>query len=378
MNHSIPAILIALFVIIQEGCFLRKIKNFSQKTTAYEERERKNEIFSFSLHDEQFPVFFTTAVPVEKHIIYVKMNATGDGSSWANATGDLQEALKNAKAGSEIWIAEGTYYPVRCSPCTKKDRAVSFVIPDGAKIIGGFKGKGKHILPRKWQKHPTHLSGNIGHPGRMDNSYTIVTIKNAGKMTVLDGLIISGGQADADASPLQHPHRSGGALYNDGADSSSLPMLLNCLFINNYALEGGAVYNNGDRGDASPAITDCTFTNNKAKYGGAIFNDGENGISNPVITYTQFVSNEADFGPGIFNISSRTNAFLKIFNSTFANNRSEYGGCLYYLGIAVGPKLRTVLFLNNISGNDRKEDITVKMCKGNKDGWMAETYLEEE
>ncbi len=47
-------------------------------------------------------------------IYYVKADGTGDGSSWANASSDLQAIINEANAGDDIWIAEGTYFPSEC------------------------------------------------------------------------------------------------------------------------------------------------------------------------------------------------------------------------------------------------------------------------
>ncbi len=312
-----------------------------------------------------------------QNIIYVKQHAQGIGTSWANATGDLQYALAKATSGTEIWIAEGTYTPVQCTSCTAADRSISFVVPSGVKIYGGFKGGERRAAKRDWRKHPVTLSGNIGQPGRFDNSYTVVYVSNADKKTVLDGLIIADGHADG-AAPAGHPSRSGGGLYNDGSGigNESNPTLKNCLFLGNYAQEGGAVFNNGDHGDSSPALVDCTFTNNKARYGGgAIFNNGEHGNSNPAIRYCHFVNNQALFGAGIFTASSENGLVPDFLNCTFVNNKAQNGGGLFFLGLSESPKMRTNRFINNRS--DSNEDIFVMESMVIPNGLLADVPMPE-
>lgn len=51
-------------------------------------------------------------------VLFVDADATGaaDGSSWADAFPDLQQALAILEAGGEVWVAEGVYRPPPRAP----------------------------------------------------------------------------------------------------------------------------------------------------------------------------------------------------------------------------------------------------------------------
>ena len=70
---------------------------------------------------------------------YVKANGTGDGSSWANAAGNLQTVIDAAQAGDEIWVAQGEYKPEKLIKTNKKT-SKAFILKDGVSLYGGFAG----------------------------------------------------------------------------------------------------------------------------------------------------------------------------------------------------------------------------------------------
>lgn len=162
---------------------------------------------------------------------YVDASATGsnDGSSWANAYTNLSLALAFSSFGTQLWIAEGTYLPTAGT-----DRSQSFTLRDGVSLYGGFPQGGGDgtFAARIPATYPTILSGDIGVQGDVsDNSAHVLRGGSSiGREIVVDGVVIAGGNANADA-----PHNRGGGLYLTGG----VVTLRNCIIRDNRA-EGGA------------------------------------------------------------------------------------------------------------------------------------------
>lgn len=257
---------------------------------------------------------------------FVKNGATGNGTSWNNAFGTLTEALAHAQAGDEIWVAAGTYTPTK-----NNDRTAYFGIKSGVKVYGGFVGTETALNQRSSKLNKTILSGEIGKPGIADNSYNVLYIENANQNTLIDGFIITGGNANGEGEAATRT-RCGGALYNSGVNGVSKPTLANCIFEQNKGRDGAAVYNNGRSGEASPTFTNCIFKNNEAGLdGGAMYNDGrQKGISNPVLKNCTFASNMGTYGGAIFNATETGVCNLYLENCSF-NQNSAYlrGGAVF-------------------------------------------------
>ena len=279
------------------------------------------------------------SVSLQSQTIYIKPNATGNGSSWANARGDLRQAMQSAGFGTQIWVAQGTYYTTSCSNCSIADRQLSFEIPDGVAVYGGFKGTETNLSQRNWESNKTILSGDIDNNGQAaNNTFNIIYLRNASILTVIDGFTITGGNADSPAS-VGERYTSGSAIYNDGrTDGFVNPSVQNCIFTQNYAVGfGGAVFNNaGFNGFCESRFKNCLFNNNFSKYGGgAVCNWGVfGGTCTAVFEFCKFIDNKTDdSGGAVLSDGQVGTCEVSFINSQFIRNESIlYGGGMYNLG----------------------------------------------
>lgn len=210
-------------------------------------------------------------------IIYVDKDASsgGDGTTWASAFNDLQDALDlaNTNGATDIWVAEGTYKP-------GTSRTSTFQLIEDVSIYGGFNGT-ETSPGQRTPNNETILSGDIGTVGTAtDNCYHVVT--GAANAT-LNGFIIKDGYSE-NASAGLTSYGAGMLNYID-ADS----ILISCTFADNHARFGGGLYNV----KSEAKVINCLFNNNKAKYDGGGLREVD-GTS--ILTNCTFYDNEADTG----------------------------------------------------------------------------------
>jgi len=294
----------------------------------------------------------------DAQVIYVDAAASGggDGTSWGTAYDNLQDGLNNAFPGDQIWIAKGTYRPTEVySPDgviggayalsagfdpANLPRLVTFNVPDGVSLYGGFagtetavdqrkstpgkqKGKKKKKKGKSLDKLRTVLSGDVGViDDESDNAWHVVLFGNdvaaTGATASMNGLTIEDGRADADSSAIgaTFAHSWGGGIY---ADSGSNIVLENVVLRNNFArvFGGGvSVY------DVSLGISNSSFYGNVVGSeqstggsgdGGAIF-----GVFSDIdIGNSDFSGNFAFEDGGAIHIRASS---LDIYDSDFSDN----------------------------------------------------------
>jgi len=297
-----------------------------------------------------FPPF--PAVRANPGVLYAAPTAQGSGdcSSWANAC-TLQTALTNAVSGDEIWVKAGVHYPGAAG-----NRTATFTLKNGVALYGGFAGTETSRDQRNWQTNKTILSGDIDQNDintdgnsiaetwndiQGSNAYHVVTADDTVQAAVLDGFIITAGQANGAS-----PHSYGGGMYNSGS-----PTLANVIFSGNYANDFGggmqsdfsnptltnvtfsgnsAGYSGGGMENfcGSPTLTNVTFSGNSAPRGGGMYNSGVYGGGNATLTNVAFYSNTATDGGGMYN----TLSYPEITNALFYNNSATNGGGIYNRG----------------------------------------------
>lgn len=312
-----------------------------------------------------------TGVPDEcETVIFVDAEAIGlnDGTSWANAYSDLQDALAAtpdpAVPFTLIWVAQGTYRPsARTDPADP--RSATFQLASGVQLFGGFSGSETRLQQRIRATNVTILSGDLdGDDGpdftnNGENSYHVVTAVGTDSTTILDGFTVIGGNANEFSEG-----KGGGMSIPDGD-----PIISHCRFTSNAALSGGGMF----IGLASPIIESCVFTGNVAAgSGGGIYD--RVGYTTPYLASLfncVFSGNSAGGRGGGMNLH-RANATLSncVF---FGNTAGDFGG-----GIIVVSNVFTAtscIFWGNSDGTGGGESAQIDTSRRPKysliQGWTA-------
>ncbi len=322
---------------------------------------------------------------------YVLSGTVGSGASWADASGDLRATLARARAGDEVWVGPGTFAPTTCGPCTRADKLVSFVLPKGVRLRGGFRGTESDTSQRVPTAAATVLSGRISRAGAGDvDAFTILTVTDPTAGTLLERLNFLGGTAVEDGHGLSDPIVSGAqvdVMFSAGVSGGELSVV-GCAFAGGRSLGyGGAVYVNADDGGRSRVVfRECRFDDNASETGGGavyvsaqrgghdlsafegcdfrqntagaegggalILSGAEGGRVTARVIDCEFVANRSPTGNGgaVRVVAIRGAAGAAFAKTRFEGNAAIFGGAFDFdarFGGVGSPDFREVAFVGN-------------------------------
>ncbi len=299
---------------------------------------------------------FSQEIIPSSNIIYVKKDATGNGSgsSWNDAVPELADALQwareNLSGGTwssgnplQIWVAKGTYKPLYSHDDDAGDDSPpvlnSFVLVQDVQVYGGFAGNEATLAARtNWNANPTILSGELDEPYEDDTWNDEVEVYNAvchvvvaaGETgsAVLDGFIVTGGEAKYGGyydvnGRLTDANRGGGVYIVD-----SYPTLRNLAVNNNSSIyNGGGIYIQSSLSIATQMkLSNVAVMGNHAEnYGGGIFMEQMRLATHNCV----LMGNVAERGGAFYTEFS----YLSLVNTVIAGNQADLSGNSYGGGI---------------------------------------------
>ena len=271
-------------------------------------------------------------VSAPANVIHIKLDGTGGGTSWEDATAPAsldwavaQSAVsKDAVPPLEVWVAGGDY-----------ERTESLFMEKGAKMYGGFAGNETELSERdlsktsnatilrksktKWQDKD---AGSIVLAVGTEDKTGLLTARD----TIMDGFTITGGTGSNYF--VGGSYFFGGGLYTDTSNIK----VANCTFVSNSVnASGGAIFNAGGESEQSyPLLVNCTFSGNKA-------------VNTPP-------SAQAGTGSAIYNYYSD----ITVVNCTFADNETNSTSSATIHNESSSPVIINSIFWNN-KGNIKGE-----------------------
>lgn len=287
-------------------------------------------------------------------IRYVMQGGTGDGTSWKNASGDIQRMIDdladNNPGGQpgEVWIAKGEYEP-QTQLISNASYSASFRMRDGISVYGGFAGgetsKTERMVKQKatdeevmpWEfEHTTVLKAayydrkNLTLNGNKwtltsDSRHVVWFAPMKGEdpftqVTTLDGVTIMGGYAQGNTGLDDFYTDRGAGVYMDGENA----YLTNCTVTENYATgNGGGVYLRNGRVQSS-----LIYNNNSDQNGGGVYVDDQG-----LVHRSMLANNSARNGAGVYLDNSDEAQllpeYLILSTCVVSNNTASGNGAVY-------------------------------------------------
>lgn len=298
-------------------------------------------------------------------IRYVKpeKEGKGDGSTWNDATDDIQWAINDLAEKApgekgEVWVAAGTYVVKDRILADDSSAPVSLLMKNGISVYGAFEGneksrserieKAKNLKPWGWEKESIIRGAEFTGSGdaNWNNTDEAWNIKTSGSYHVvwfaplpggnaftdevyLEGFTIEGGKYNETNAAQYDPDCGAGVYIND---PSARMRYCTVRFCNpgmkkttNTQPRGGGIYCKNGQTEGN-LVYDCS-----AYQGGGIYIDEAGFITRSMVTNCS-----AYQGAGVYlngDASNPEKAYYQILaTSVISNNTSTRNGAVYLDG----------------------------------------------
>jgi len=303
---------------------------------------------------------YTVTAYFSPTILYVRPTSygSGNGLSWTNASGNIQNMINISSSGDQIWIASGTYL-----------LSETLIIKEGVNVYGGFAGTESDTSQRvrsdldangiiePWEfTNATVLDGNNARQVlNQASNFTIETVWDG--VTITRGRILPSGVGGGAvirvggklANCIVRNNSLSGGIYNNGtiincmirSNTSSYSggginnlgsgIITNCILHDNRSEgSGGGIYNSG-----GGIITNCILTNNRSfgRSGGGIYNFSGGVITNCIIngnTAYDTYDYQRSFGGGVYNLEGIIDNCIVSGNTASSSGSPSCPGCGVY------------------------------------------------
>lgn len=290
-------------------------------------------------------------------IRYVKQGGTGDGTSWENASGNLQNMINDLannnpqNQAGEVWVAAGTYVPQE-QVISGATYSASFRMRDGISVYGGFNAtnpeatksareKKKGGMPwdfvnRTILQSSVYMASNTNW-SEADNKWAVNSDSrhvvffaplpsenktNFDNITTLNGVTIRGGYAQGGMGADDFLTDRGAGVY-----MSANAYLDECVVTENSATgNGGGIYLNGGR-----VLNSLAYNNNSDGNGGGVYVDNAG-----IVLASMLSNNSANNGAGVYLDHNKVWSdgqmhpeYLILSTSIISNNTSRENGAVY-------------------------------------------------
>ena len=298
-------------------------------------------------------------------IRYVKpeKEGKGDGSTWNDATDDIQWAINDLAEKApgekgEVWVAAGTYVVKDRILADDSSAPVSLLMKNGISVYGAFEGneksrserieKAKNLKPWGWEKESIIRGAEFTGSGdaNWNNTDEAWNIKTSGSYHVvwfaplpggnaftdevyLEGFTIEGGKYNETNAAQYDPDCGAGVYIND---PSARMRYCTVRFCNpgmkkttNTQPRGGGIYCKNGQTEGN-LVYDCS-----AYQGGGIYIDEAGFITRSMVTNCSAYQGAGVYLNGDANNSEK--AYYQILaTSVISNNTSTRNGAVYLEG----------------------------------------------